>query len=296
MVASAALHVIAWLLARLPALALVPIGWLCGIVVVPCLRRRRRIIARNLALAFPGRAAANRGLLQLCHHAMLGRFALEHALLIHGSAKRLRRFVRVKNEQVLRELAGRPVILIAQHFVGLNQGFARLSLDHALIAPFAPQRSARAEKLIARSRTHLGGANAMLVSNKEPTMLRALCREIRAGRLAYILNDMDQNLRGHAAFLPFCAVADAATPTTLPRLAKLTGAAVVPCQSVALPWGGYEVRLEPAWDNFPTDDPVADMHRYNDHTSALIAAAPAQYYWPHRRFKTRPPGEESPYG
>ena len=295
MVASATLHALAWLLARLPALVLAPLGWLAGLVVMPFLRRRRRIIARNLALAFPERGALGRGWLQLCHHALLGRFALEHALLIHGSAARLRRFVRVVNEQVLRELKGRPVILIAQHFVGLNQGFARLSLDYPLIAPFVPQRSARAEELIARARTHLGGANAMLVSTKEPTMLRALHREIGAGRHAYILNDMDQNLRGHAAFIPFCGVA-AATPTTLPRLAKLAGAAVVPCQSVALPLGGYEVRLGPPWDNFPTDDPVADMRRYNDHTSALIAAAPAQYYWPHRRFKTRPAGEEPPYG
>jgi len=51
----------------------------------------------------------------------------------------------------------------------------------------------------------------------------------------------------------------------------------------------------PAWENFPTDDPVADTRRMNAFIEDRVREMPEQYYWLHKRFKTRPPGEPSPY-
>ena len=76
----------------------------------------------------------------------------------------------------------------------------------------------------------------------------------------------------------------------------LAGAIIVPCVTRQLPGSaGYVVRLYPAWRDFPSGDVVADARRMNDFIEARVREMPEQYYWLHKRFKTRPAGEASPY-
>jgi KDO2-lipid IV(A) lauroyltransferase len=58
---------------------------------------------------------------------------------------------------------------------------------------------------------------------------------------------------------------------------------------------GYEVRFYPAWENYPTHDLIADTRRINEFIEQRVREMPDQYFWLHRRFKTRPKGEESFY-
>ena len=58
---------------------------------------------------------------------------------------------------------------------------------------------------------------------------------------------------------------------------------------------GYTIELLPPWQDFPTDDAVADTALMNRRLETYIAAMPEQYYWVHKRFKTRPAGEASVY-
>jgi KDO2-lipid IV(A) lauroyltransferase len=58
---------------------------------------------------------------------------------------------------------------------------------------------------------------------------------------------------------------------------------------------GYTLELSDAWDDFPTDDVMADTQRMNNELEAAIRRSPAQYYWVHKRFKTRPEGEADVY-
>jgi len=82
----------------------------------------------------------------------------------------------------------------------------------------------------------------------------------------------------------------------LSRIAKLTGAKVLPCVTRMLPGGqGYVVTIEPPWESFPSDDLVADTRRMNEYLEKKIPEMPEQYLWMHKRFKTRPPGEEGYY-
>ena len=46
---------------------------------------------------------------------------------------------------------------------------------------------------------------------------------------------------------------------------------------------------------FPGTDPESDTARINRLLEDVIREMPDQYLWVHRRFKTRPPGEPSPY-
>jgi len=63
-----------------------------------------------------------------------------------------------------------------------------------------------------------------------------------------------------------------------------------------LPRGtGDVVNIGPPWQDFPTDDPVAETRRMNAYIERRILEMPEQYNWKHKRFKTRPSGEASFY-
>jgi KDO2-lipid IV(A) lauroyltransferase len=91
-------------------------------------------------------------------------------------------------------------------------------------------------------------------------------------------------------FIPFFGV-PAATVTGLSRLAQLGRAVVVPAVTRQLPGRrGYTLRFFPAWENFPSGDPAADTQRMNAFIEERVREMPEQYYWLHKRFKTRPQG------
>ena len=124
--------------------------------------------------------------------------------------------------------------------------------------------------------------------------VRSSIKAMRAGRPFYYLPDMDFGRRD-AVFVPFFGV-EAATITGLSRLARAAGAAVLPCLTRVLPGsGGYLVEVGEPWDEFPTEDVSADSARMNAFIEAAVRAMPEQYYWVHRRFKTRPEGEPGFY-
>ena len=69
-----------------------------------------------------------------------------------------------------------------------------------------------------------------------------------------------------------------------------------PVVTCILPDGeGYAVTVGEPWPDFPSDDVEADTRRMNAWIETAVRAMPEQYYWVHRRFKTRPPGEPRPY-
>jgi len=61
---------------------------------------------------------------------------------------------------------------------------------------------------------------------------------------------------------------------------------------------GYVVEIGEAWTDYPAQGEngiQTDTRRMNAFIEAEILKMPEQYYWLHRRFKTRPPGEKRPY-
>jgi KDO2-lipid IV(A) lauroyltransferase len=117
-------------------------------------------------------------------------------------------------------------------------------------------------------------------------------RVIKSGKPFYFLPDMDFGIRD-AIFSPFFGV-PTATITALPRLARLTGAAVIPV--ITRQEGDhYVARFYPAWTDYPGGELEADVRRMNAFIEDRVREMPEQYFWAHKRFKTRPPGEPNPY-
>ncbi|MFD2379397.1 hypothetical protein ACFSTJ_20645 [Ottowia pentelensis] len=112
-------------------------------------------------------------------------------------------------------------------------------------------------------------------------------RALREGQMLYLLPDMDLGPQ-ESIFVPFFGIPTATVPS-LPRFAKLGGARVVPVVTRLTP-DGYEVRVHPAWQDYPGNDVAADTARMNAELQAWIDTMPEQYYWVHKRFKTRPEG------
>jgi KDO2-lipid IV(A) lauroyltransferase len=105
---------------------------------------------------------------------------------------------------------------------------------------------------------------------------------------------MDYGMR-NSTFVPFFGV-PTCTLTAVGRLAGVGHAQVVPFIGEVLPnYKGYRLKVFKPWDNYPTGDDDADARRMNAFLEEQIPLIPEQYYWVHKRFKTRPPGEPSVY-
>ncbi len=278
-----------WLLHWLPMPLLAGAGRGLGWLLYHLVRERRRITLTNLGLCFPQLSPAEKSALARRHFAYFGRNMLELGLWWWASAARIRRLVKVTHGERLAACRGRPVIFFAPHFVGLDAGWMRLGMDHAMVTIYARAKNRAFNAALRRGRLRFG--KTTLFSRQEG--VKSVIRPIREGRPFYYLPDMDYGAKD-AVFVPFFGV-PAATITGLSRLAKLTGATVIPIIT-RMAGNHYEIDIGEPWQNFPTDDPVADTRRMNAFLEMEILRSPAQYYWLHKRFKTRPGGEASFYG
>ena len=96
--------------------------------------------------------------------------------------------------------------------------------------------------------------------------------------------------------VPFFGI-PAATNTATSRLARMTGAAVLPYFPERLPGSrGYRMIIQPMLEDFPTKDPVADAQRFNASIEEQVRVVPEQYLWIHRRFKGLTPDYPDYYG
>ncbi len=281
-----------WLLHWLPLPVLSRCGNALGSLSFHLGRRRRHIVLVNLRLCFPELPEEQRKQLARAHFRVLGRSMLERSLLWWASTERLSRLITVVGEDHLRTLveAGRPVLMLTPHFVGLDAGGAAIAMRFDCASIYAVQSNRVFDRLLLRGRQRFG--DQLLLSRQEP--VRASVRAMKAGRPLYYLPDMDFGRRD-SIFVPFFGVQTATVPG-LSRLARLAGATVVPCLTRILPGAaGYLVTVGEPWQDFPSRDVEADTARMNAWIEEAIRSMPEQYYWVHRRFKTRPEGEPRPY-
>ena len=280
-----------WLIHWLPLTLQAALGNGLGRLTAHLARPRRRVVERNLARCFPELDDAQRNNILTRHFIAATRAMLEHGLLFWCSQRRLEKIIRFEGVEHLDQLRGQPLIVLAPHFVGLDMGGVRLTAHTRIASIYVRQRNPVVDRYLRHARSRFN--QTVLASRHEG--IRPLIKIIQSGLPFYFLPDQDQ---GHkeSIFVPFFGV-QAATIPALSRLARITGAAVVPAITRQLPGGqGYVMRFYPAWDDFPTENIEADTARMNRFIEERVREMPDQYLWVHRRFKTRPPGEPPFYG
>lgn len=281
-----------WLLHFLPLPILAILGRCFGMLLYLVARRRRKIAIINLSWCFPDLNKTQRAALARASFRALGQSIFDRGVLWWSSRSRLVRLIQVSGDDKIRDLqrAGRPVILLAPHFFGLDAGAMAVSMRFDVVTIYAPQRNEVIERVFYNGRRRFG--DQLMLTRQDGA--RATVRAMRSGRPFYYLPDLNYRRRD-SIFVPFFGI-QTATITGLSRLSKAANAAVVPCVTRMLPGGrGYRVEFGEPWADFPSADVVADTERMNLWLETVIRATPEQYFWLHRRFKTRPEGEPRPY-
>jgi len=276
-------------------IAPLPLSWLRGFgaflgrVLYWLAAPRRKVVLANLALCFPGKSVAEREQLARQSFVFFAQSFLDRSWLWHGKPEVLRRRLRMTG--AVSELEGSaPTIIFAPHFYGLDAGATALSLevDRHYTTIYTPQPNPAIDAWIRDSRRRFGHVRLFYRADG----LKPIVAALRSGEVLYLLPDMNFGPQ-ESIFVPFYGV-PAATVPSLSRLARLGRAKVVPI-TTRMTFTGYEVQVHPAWTDFPTQDLEADTALMNLRLQDYIDTMPAQYYWVHKRFKTRPPGEPAVY-
>ncbi|MGB5830572.1 MAG: lysophospholipid acyltransferase family protein, partial [Thiohalocapsa sp.] len=248
---------------------------------------RMEVARTNLRICLPEFSDLERETLLREHFRWLGQAVVCQGLSWSASLKRLRRIVRIRNRAFIDQCIAekRPVIVLVPHFIGLELGGTGFTaMVHPGMYMYQRIRSPVVDAVVRNGRTRFGS-----IPVERQNDLRGLIREMKRGTPFFYLPDQDPGrLRG--VFVPFCGI-PAATVPTLGRIARLSGAAVIPTFARFLPRGqGLELVFDPPLEGFPSGDPQADTALMNRVIEGRLRDMPAQYFWVHRRFKTRPEG------
>lgn len=282
------LELIRWL-SYLPLAWVRALGYVLGLALYVLVPSRRRVVWTNLALCFPAwsrREIRARAVQTFVHFAQAW---LDRGWLWHGAPTVTLR--RLHLTGAVAELHGSlPTVIFAPHFVGLDAGWTALTqqIPRQFTTIYTDQANKVSDAWILAGRKRFGSARLFGRIEGVKPILAAL----KNGEPLYLLPDMNFGPE-ESVFVPFYGV-EAATVPSLSRFARLGRAKVVPVISCMTPQG-YEIKVLPAWENFPSGDLVADTALMNLRLQGYIDAMPSQYYWVHKRFKDRPAGVAPPY-
>lgn len=245
---------------------------------------RRRVVDRNLAACFPELSALERKALAKAHFASLGASFVEMAMGWFGPEEAIRRRIRVEGEAHLRAAldAGRGVILYAGHFTSFEFFFPALApLCPRIAGMYKLQRNPVMNMMMnkGRSRTidHLFAKDSV----------KDMLRELAGNTVVWYASDQYFSGKG-SALIPFFGT-PAMTNTSISRIAKLSGATVLPYACCRLAGGdAYLLSIAAPLEGFPSDDAIEDTRRLVARLEEFIRRCPEQYWWVHQRFKGRP--------
>lgn len=276
-----------WLIGKLPqrvCLGLsVPLAWL----MKRLMRRRHAIAVRNVERCFPEcDAGQQQAIVDDCFRS-LARAVFETAWSWSASRRQILKISAVEGlDRLLESRAhGRGVLLITAHISCLEIG-ARIFMQNFpdVKGIYRPLRSPVLEwyQLQARAKYSQG-----MISKRD---MRSAIRYLREGGVLWYAPDQDFGA-DQSVFVPFFGI-QTATLLATHRLIRMTGCAVVPMfPSYDPATRRYTVNLLPPIEDLPGDDPVPYLEKLNTLIEEQIRCAPGQYWWVHRRFKTRPEGD-----
>lgn len=244
---------------------------------------RRRVACRNIEACFPELAPKERRTLARRSMIAIGQGLSESILAWHGDSRRWAQRHRIEGLEHL-VADERPRLVLMAHFACCELACRMLNEALPEPAPVVVRRHQQAwfEAWVDEGRRGYAGET---IAKKN---LRRMLKLLKGGgRLLY---GPDQNFTYQSVFAPFFGI-PAATLTATADLAARSGAVVVPAWGYRDRGPRYRLIVEAPWEDFPSGDPEADAARINRWMEEKIRAAPEQYLWLHRRFRSRPAGE-----
>ena len=250
---------------------------------------RRRVTLTNLRLCFPESTEEQRSRIGRQCFCNVARSALDHSILWCGDRETVEQYIRVDGMEHLRAAACRPLIMIAPHFVGLDAGGIRFNTLMRGISIYSKQTSAVWDAWLLKGRQRF---NDPVLIARQGADMRAVIRSVRDRLPLYYLPDMDLGA-ANSIFVPFFGVSSATIPM-VPRIARIVDAQVMMAVT-EMTDDGYVLHFEAPWADFPGGSIEEDTARMNREIERWVLKMPDQYWWAHRRFKTRPEGQPDLY-
>jgi lipid A biosynthesis lauroyl/palmitoleoyl acyltransferase len=259
------------------------LGWL-GFYLLP---ERRRITRTNVRLAFPELDEQNQRKIvrESFYSATIAIF--ESALAWWGSDSKLNSLYQIEgleHLQAARQKA-KGVILLGGHYTTVEISSRLFAYAEPNTHPTYKRAHNRLfEAVMTQQRRRV---SAGLIKSSD---MRTILRCLKENNIVWYAPDQDFGIQ-NSVFAPFMGI-PTATLTITARLAKRSGAPILPFYSERLPHNqGYLLRVGAPLTNFPSGNEVMDATAINQAIEEQVRRTPAQYLWGHRRFKTRPHGE-----
>lgn len=279
-----------WLVSRLPIRWIFYLGKAIGFLGYHLARSRRHITEVNIAKCFPHLEPELRRQLVRNNFTHTGIGALEIALPWLNPHRDLSDHYRVEGLEHLRQAQkqGRGVVLVGAHYTTIDVTSQFLATLEFVDVMYRPNKNPVWEWLQTSGRRH------HFQGVVDRSDMRQIIKRLKAGRAIWYAADQDYG-RKHSVFAPFFGLATA-TITVTSRLADRNQSPVLMLHQLRnLSDQSWTLRFSPVLENFAQGDLEADATRLNQILEDSLRQVPDQYLWMHRRFKTRPPGEDSFY-
>jgi KDO2-lipid IV(A) lauroyltransferase len=183
---------------------------------------------------------------------------------------------------------GRGVILVGAHYTTLDLGGVLMAKYNKVGVMYRANKNPLFDLVMRSSR------DKFCESVIERSDMRSVIRFIKKGGVMWYAPDQDYG-RKQSVFAPFFGI-EAASINVIPRLVKINNSPVLILSHHRNADGlGYALSISEPLKNFPSADDRADATVINNALEAQIRKFPEQYMWLHRRFKTRPEGEDKLY-
>jgi KDO2-lipid IV(A) lauroyltransferase len=267
-------------------LALLPYSWLVRTgEAVGMLMRRLPLqfigtARRNMELCLPEMDAREREKLLTRHFRSLGVALMEIPFAWWADPRTIDGIVKIEGREHIESALqrGKGVILLTAHFTPLEMGGRILARVAPVKFLYRPTKNEVIARFLSRCRKRHGGDP---IARDD---IRTLITALKRNECVWYAPDQCYRKKG-AEMVPLFGI-PAATNTLTSRLARMTGAAVLPYFFERLPGTqGYRAVIHPPLENFPTDSPAADTARFHRLIEAQVRNVPEQYLWIHRRFK-----------
>ena len=247
-----------------------------------------RIVNANLQRCFPEMPDAERARIADDYFGNMGAIVAELALAWFRPPEKTRSIIEAEGVEHLEQALahGRGVILFLGHFTTIEIcGVGVGGYAPNFVITHNQRRSRLLSEWQRRGRERLG--ERVLTKHQGRTLLRSL----RENSVVWFAGD-EAHRGKHSALIPFFGE-PAPTSTALSRLARISGAAVLPLfYRRKADDSGYLLRFGPALEGFPGDDAIADTRRLVDILEEQIRECPEQYFWKQKRFRRDRPAQD----
>jgi lipid A biosynthesis lauroyl/palmitoleoyl acyltransferase len=274
--------------AKLPFKIQIVIGTMLGILLYPLLSRFRKIAFINISSCFPDKNKSAIKTLVKQNFKAIGIAFFETANAFFATNKKIKSMFSIKNEHYLTEAIdnGKSVILLSAHFMPLMLGGRALLLKHNIANIYRPQNNVLFDEVMRASFVKNGAI--MIKTEDTRSMLKAIKNKIPI----WYAPDQDLGFK-KSVFAPFFNI-QTATISATARIAKGKNTVVIP-YFFNRNKSGYQMEFQSPIKNYPHKDTYINAKITNEILEQQVLKYPEQYLWIHRRFKTRPQGEQKFY-